>query len=166
MLRLPYSRHGTMHVYRMHTFPMKVPGDKGFITQLTAFPKFVVTRFSHGMVGELSESPRHELIESSSVVWHGSGSCTSRLLSDQTDDIHEVCQFTARKAEIDPTWLRLSENDFVLSNLTNITLVCGPNDTVQPSLFSAPCAPCFLRLTCGCRILALSGLSLLDSARR
>ena len=31
MLRLPYSRHETMNVYRMHTFPMKVPGDKGFI---------------------------------------------------------------------------------------------------------------------------------------
>ena len=166
MLRLPYTRHESMNVYRIHTFPMKVPGDKGFITQLADFPKFVVTQLAHGMVGELSELPRQELIESSSVVWHGSDSCASKLLTDRTDDVHEVCKFTARRAEIDPTWLRLTEHDFVLSNLTNITIVCGPNDTVQPSPFSAPCTPCFLRLTCGCRIRARSGLSLLDSARR
>jgi len=68
MLRLPYSRHEQMNVYRIHTFPMKVPGDKGFITQLADFPKIVVTRLAQGMVGELSELPRQELIESSSVV--------------------------------------------------------------------------------------------------
>jgi len=39
MLRLPYSRHEPMSVYKIHTFPMKVPGEKGFITQLADFPK-------------------------------------------------------------------------------------------------------------------------------
>ena len=80
MLRLPYSRHEPMSVYTIHTFPMKVPGDKGFITQLADFPKFVVTRLASGLVGELSELPSHDMIESSSIIWHGSDSCASRLL--------------------------------------------------------------------------------------
>ena len=166
MLRLPYSSHQPMIAYRIHTFPMKVPGDQGFITQLTDFPKFVVTRLATGLVGELSELPRNELIESSSIEWHGSDSCASKLLTDRTDDIHEVCRFTARRAEIVPSWLRLGRNAFVLSNLTNITLICGRNDSAKPAPFTESCTTCFLKLTCGCRILAHSGLSLLDSARK
>ena len=90
-----------MNVYRIHTFPMKVPGDKGFITQLADFPKILVTRLAQGMVGELSELPRQELIESSSVLWLASDSCASKLLTDRTYDVHTVCTFTARRAEID-----------------------------------------------------------------
>jgi len=54
----------------------------------------------------------------------------------------------------------------VLSNLTTITLVCGPNDTVHPTPFSDTGTLYSLRLTCACRIIALSGLSVLDSACR
>ena len=98
-LHLPYTRHDeTMNVYSIYTFPMKVPGDRGFITQLQDFPKFVVTHLASGMVGELTELPRHDLIESSSVIWHGPDSCAFRLLSDSTDDVHEICRFTASRA--------------------------------------------------------------------
>src|SRR5208282_1652643 len=164
---LPYTRHDeTMNVYSIYTFPMKVPGDRGFITQLQDFPKFVATHLASGMVGELTELPRHDLIESSSVLWHGRESCAFRLLSDSTDDIHEIFRFTASRAEIEPSWKRLTEHEYILSNYNNITMLCGPNNTVQPPPFTAPCTPCYLRIGCGCHIRTQSGQSLLDSARR
>src|SRR5208282_2412684 len=134
--------------------------------QLQHVPNFVVTKLADGLVGELSERPTHGLIESSAVIWHKSDSCAAKLLSDITDDIHQVCTFVARKEQIEPSWLRLSEHVFVLSNFTDAQLVCGPNRTVQPSPFTAPCTPCILRIACGCSLRTPSGLSALDSARR
>ena len=118
-LRLPYSQHEVMSVYKTYTFPMKVPGNQGFVTELQNFPRFIVTHLGTGTVGELTELPRQELIESASVIWHGSDSCATKLLTDISDDVHKACKFTAREAAIEPSWLRLFEYEFVLSNLTD-----------------------------------------------
>src|SRR5208282_6885596 len=40
-LRLPYTRQQRLNVYRIHTFPMRVPGPQGFSTEHQDFPRFV-----------------------------------------------------------------------------------------------------------------------------
>jgi hypothetical protein len=165
-MRFPYSRHERLNVYRIHTFPMRVPGSQGFVTELQDFPRFVVTNLAKGMVGELSESPRHDYIDSAEIKWHGRGSCAVKLLQDRSDDIHRICPFSARQTQIDPSWLRLSEHDYVLSNLMDVQLVCGPDDQLQPNPFTAPCTLCFMHVHCGCSLRSSAGYSILDTARR
>ena len=55
----------------------------------------MVTHLASGVMGELTDLPRHDLIELLSVIWHGPDSCAFRLLSDSTDDIQETFRFTA-----------------------------------------------------------------------
>ena len=47
-LRLPYTRQQRLNVYRIHTFPMRVPGPHGFSTEIQDFPRFVVTNLAQG----------------------------------------------------------------------------------------------------------------------
>src|SRR5664279_1188965 len=152
-----------MNVYKTTTFPLRVPGRQGFVTELQDFPRFVVTHLARGLVGELSEMPRMAFIESAAIKWHNEDSCVASLLIDRSDQIHQRCLFTARQAEIEPTWLQLTPNDYVLSNLSDVRLYC--RDILQPSPFQAPCMPCFIHLDCGCTLNYAHGPSVFESAR-
>lgn len=137
-----------MNVYQTRTFPLQVPGNQGFVTELTDFPKIIITELASGNMGELSQVPRVSFVEATDIVWHNRESCAVTLMTDVTKSVHQNCRFTARKTDIEPAWLKLSQFVYVLSNLTDVEQVCGAEKPRSP--FEAPCVLCLIRLSCDC----------------
>lgn len=149
-LHLPFTRHEPMSVYKTRIFKMQVPGKQEFVTQLSHYPQVIIFSSNGQSVGELQGPPTTSYVDSSEIVWHEAESCVSKLITDTTTSAHEICAFTARRDTIEPSWLRLSQSVYVLSNLTDVSLICTGE---RKSLVSSPkCALCLTEIACGCRL--------------
>jgi hypothetical protein len=62
------------------------------------------------------------------------------------------CDLTVRKKELPPTYLKLAERKYVVSNLTRVHSFCRGNTRTPRS--SEQCVPCLVTLGCSCSLLA------------
>jgi hypothetical protein len=150
-IRLPYTRFAPMVVYKTFVFPIPVPGLQGLTTMLRDFPRWFV--HSDSMIGELTELPIMPSIDLHDVIFHNSfrSSCLFAIVNDDTQAVHDFCDFTARKAFIAPSYIRLNVTTYIISNLTRPRSVCKTTRRRRP-LSIAPCAPCLITLPCGCSV--------------
>jgi len=155
-IRIPYSRLEILDVYKTQTFLMPVPGNQSFITQLQGIPRFIVADVRNGHVGELAEAPKFTVIDETEIIWHTASSCIFKLMTDWTSNLHEICQFTARKEIIQQAYHRLIAGVYVLTNFTSVRTRCARE---QPEkLIAENCNPCLLHLDCGCSLLTNNGV--------
>jgi hypothetical protein len=151
-IKIPYTRLQKLNLYRLHTFPVSVPGDQGLVTQLKDMPKYILGESARTMIGELIEEPKQPVVDTEQVRWHDSvhRSCLSELWQDRPKGVAELCDFAVRRKTIEPTYLRLGKGRYVVSNLTDIHSSCN-GEPHTPSTGST-CAPCLITLSCGCSL--------------
>jgi hypothetical protein len=121
-LRLPYSKFRPFNLYRTITFPMKVNGQQGFVTQLQHVPKYLVSSLAQNLVGEVTEMPVYPVVEMDEIKWHteNTQSCIYHLMKDQPELAATFCQFSARKQIVELTYIRLKKGIFILVNYTDV----------------------------------------------
>jgi hypothetical protein len=158
-LRLPYSWHPRMSVYKTYTFPSIVPGQQRFVSKIRDFPRYIITDAYKRLIGELSEPPKASVVELSEITWHkpGSGSCLFEILEDNVDATKKACEFTLRREVIAPSLTKLTDKVYVVSNYSDLVITC--TGTTQPNTSVTMCDLCLLRLECGCTLHS-NGMSL------
>jgi hypothetical protein len=146
-LTLPFSSNGKMDFYRTRQFPLRVPGKQGFITELTEFPKYLLMDVSKGLIGEVDELPSSNIIDSTDIYWHKpySKSCVYEIMQDNVNLVHEVCEFSVRRALMAPSYTKVAPATYVLSNITDVITVCNGVQREKND-----CELCLLTLQCGC----------------
>jgi hypothetical protein len=104
-------------------------------------------------VGELLEEPRQPVVRSQAVRWHlhTQKTCLWAITKDDPDVVHRECDFATRRQIVEPTYLELIPGTYVVSNLTDMHASC-PN--YRKALTAEVCAPCLLKIGCGCSISA------------
>jgi hypothetical protein len=58
-----YTRYQKMNLYRLHTFPVPVPGNQGLVTRLRDVPKFLVGNAARSLMGELTKDPKQPMVK-------------------------------------------------------------------------------------------------------
>ena len=149
-IRLPYTRYPPMTVFKTFVFPIPVPGSQGLVTLLKNLPRWLVR--SKDVIGELSDPPALPIVDSSSIIFHErhQSSCLFAIISDDTAAVQAYCDFTTRRASIEPLYIRLNTTSYVVSNLSLPRTTCRSRRS-RPLSF-APCAPCLVSLPCGCSL--------------
>ena len=71
----------------------------------------------------------------STIKWHklSQAGCLTGLINDSPAQILANCEFTVRKQFITPSFIRLSDDIFVLSNLSHVYLSCTLGNFVLPT---------------------------------
>ena len=153
-VRLPVTDKPRMTVYKVIILPIPVPGEQGLLTTLKDMPKFIVMDDTSGRTGEISERPRNAIIQAGDVKWYTrrERSCLTAIQADNAQAIAQLCDFTVRKAELPPRYIKLSEKKYVVSNLTKAHTACK-NSAYKP-LSVEECNPCLITLGCSCSLLA------------
>ena len=149
-IRLPYTRHAPMAVYKTFVLPIPIPGSQGLVTILKDFPRWLVR--SDNIIGELTEAPASPVIESYHIMFHNRHqfSCLFAIVSDDPEAVLANCDFTTRRAFIEPVYIRLNATTYVISNLTKPRTLCKFNRRRPLSI--EPCSPCLISLPCGCYV--------------
>jgi hypothetical protein len=151
-LMLPYSKFPPMTVFRSRTFPMPVKGSQGLVTELKTVPEWFIQDRKGKMLGQLIDPPTLTvpIIEASNVIMHHqkNGSCLKAIIEDDTDRIQANCDFSTKKAVIEPLYVRLNRSSFLIHNLTQPQLACEGHQAKNVS--EASCLPCVINLSCDC----------------
>jgi hypothetical protein len=158
-LRLPYTWHPRMSVYKTFTFPSAVPGQQQFVSKISDFPQYIIADAHKALIGELSEPPKASVVEYAEIKWHkpGSGSCLYELLEDNANATKRACDFTLRQEVIAPSLTKLSDKTYVVSNYSDLVITClGATHSNVPV---TTCDLCLLRLECNC-VLRSNGMIL------
>jgi hypothetical protein len=154
-LRLPYARLGRrrVDVYKLYVFPVPVPGTEGLTTELKDMPPYLLGNPNDVRVGELLDEPRQPVVRSRTVRWHlhTQKTCLWAIAKDDPDLVHKECDFATRRQIVEPTYLELTPGTYVVSNLTDMHAACP---TYRKPLTAEACAPCMLKIGCGCSISA------------
>jgi hypothetical protein len=150
-LRLPYSRFYRFGVYKSITVPMPVPGKQGLITELRDFPAYLLISFQHKLVGTLMEPPSSSVLDMSQVTWHtlGDSTCIFDVIFVDNHSTHRLCNFVVRRDVITPSFVKLSTDFYVLTNISSAHVNCG-RALSMTTLHT--CNPCLLQLACGCSL--------------
>jgi hypothetical protein len=152
-LRLPFTNVPKMSIYRLHVLPVPVPGEQQLTMQLKEMPLYVVMSVSDHRIGTLTRVPDIPVVEASEIEWHtGRQSCLTAIKIGDPQMVSKLCDFTVQKKELSPTYLKLAERKYVVSNLTSVRSYCG-GDTRTP-LSSEQCVPCLITLGCSCSLVA------------
>jgi hypothetical protein len=151
MFRLPYSRGKRMGVCRLHVFPVLVPGKQRVVTEFSRMPSHVLVS-DWGVVGELLTEPRLPIIETENIrLYRPSDNwCLLHLGQDRPEGVAQSCEFSVRREPIQPSYLKLAEGKYVVSNLTKVHTRCEE----RPHQPAGPCVPCLVTLGCGCSLVA------------
>jgi hypothetical protein len=143
-----------VNLYKTYTFAIPVPGSQGLTTKIKDIPAFLLGEPNSVRVGELSEEPRYPALEAKHVKWHAhhQQTCIWALVADRIDVVMQNCDFSAKKDNIDPTYVELEGGTYVVSNLTRMHASCLGETSKPPT--SQPCSPCLIHIECGCSLLS------------
>jgi hypothetical protein len=153
-LRIPYTNLTKQSIYRLHTLSLPVPGDQGLVSRLKGLPPYVIANRDGGRIGELQELPRFPVVAADQVLWHtdSNPSCLAALKADRPELVAKYCEFTVRKGTIEPTYVKLQDRKYVVSNLTQVHTACRGGS--HKPLSVDPCMPCIVDLGCSCTLAA------------
>jgi hypothetical protein len=152
-LKLPISSYDDMDVYRTEIFELPVAGEQGLVTSLLKVPPFLIIDKSLSKVGELTQLPKHFVLANADIAWNQpyENYCMYELIKDYPEFIQTACDFSIRKARIQPRVVQLSQHVYALSNYSQLALKCIGNATsVSPT--PAVCIPCLIQVECGCEL--------------
>jgi hypothetical protein len=90
------------------------------------------------------------IIQASSVMMHHqkNGSCLKAIIDDDTDRIQANCDFSTKKAVIEPLYVRLNRSSFLIHNLMQSQLACEGFQAKNVS--EASFLPCVINLSRDC----------------
>jgi hypothetical protein len=153
-LRIPYTSLTKQSVYRLHTLSLPNPGDQGLVSRLKGLPPYVIANMDSGRIGELRELPKFPVVAADNVLWHtdSNPSCLGALRADQPELVAEYCEFTVHTGTTEPTYVRLDDRKYVVSNLTQVHTACRGGS--HKPLSVDPCVPCIVELGCSCTLAA------------
>ena len=151
-INLPFSDRLPMDVFRIDTLPIPVPSQQALTTRIKDIPQFILK--GSQLLGELNQEPTSLVVDMSTIKWHhiNQAGCLTGLITDSPVHILAHCEFTVRKQLITPTFIRLTDDILVLSNLTRLYQSCDPGTFTRPTPHA--CMPCMVRVGCGCLLTA------------
>jgi hypothetical protein len=125
-LSIPYTRFPPLIVYRTTVLSLPVAGPQNLVTQLQNFPKWILRDAKNTFLAHLIEPTTSPVVEHSNVILHyrTNNSCVTAIIRDDASRIKQNCEFSTRKASIEPTYLKLNRSTYVLHNLTNPQISC------------------------------------------
>jgi hypothetical protein len=151
-LLIPYTRFPPLSVYRTAVLSLPVTGQQKLVTQLQNFPRWILRDAKDTFLAHLIEPVNSPVVELSNVILHyrTNNSCVTAIVKDDANLIKQNCEFSTRKASIEPTYLKLNRSTYVLHNLTNPKISCkmGENKPIS----TQNCLPCKVSLACNCQI--------------
>jgi hypothetical protein len=151
-LLIPYTRFTPLSVYRTTVLTLPVAGPQNLVTQLQNFPRWILRDAKDTFLAHLIEPITSPVVEHSNVILHyrTNNSCVTAIVKDDAIRIKQNCEFSTRKASIEPTYLKLNKSTYVLHNLTNPQISCKTAES-KP-LSTQNCLPCKVTLGCNCQI--------------
>jgi hypothetical protein len=151
-LLIPYTRFPPLSVYRTAVLSLPVDGPQNLVTQLQNFPKWILRDAKNTFLAHLIEPVNSPVVELSNVILHyrTNNSCVTAIVRDDANLIKQNCEFSTRKATIEPAYLKLDRSTYVLHNLTNPQISCKMADSKPIS--TQNCLPCKVTLACNCQI--------------
>jgi hypothetical protein len=150
-LKMPFTRHPKLSIYRMKVFDQPVPGPQGFVTRLQNVPRYWVINRHHGLIGQIDELPIAPVIHSAQVSWQlpRTNSCMYAIVNDDVYAAKIDCQFSVKQKVIPQSITKLETGTYVVTNYTHLKTVCGPR---QPSQTREHCDLCLVHLACHCSL--------------
>jgi hypothetical protein len=149
-LFLPYTRFPTMAVYRTHTLSLPVAGSQELTTEIKNFPQWILQDAKATFLAHLLQPTTLPVVEQSNVILHHRRrtSCLAAIKNDDTDAIQQSCEFSTRRAIIEPIFIKLNASAYILHNLSNPQIAC--KWTTNKPVSTQPCVPCVTIIGCSC----------------
>ena len=153
-IKLAYTVKPRMDVFRMEVFPIPVPGEQQLTTKLKDVPRYVLMNEGGNWMGELRDEPKTPVIHDTEVKWQARRrqSCLAAIHRDDIDGVSSLCDFTVKKGDLQPKYVKIANRKYIVSNLTMVHVACR-GASYEP-LSREPCSPCFLSLSCSCAMTA------------
>ena len=151
-IHIPYSKRSSTNVFQLHTLAIPVPGQQGLTTHIKNLPRYVI--HSGALFGELASEPSAPVVDTALIKWTPARqwSCLTALYNDNPTAVMASCDFTVKRQPLVPSFIQISDELFVVSNLTHLHASCSPDRFLPPSQHE--CTPCMIRVSCGCSLLA------------
>jgi hypothetical protein len=119
---------------------------------IAKFSKWILRDAKNTFLAHLIEPTTSPVVEHSNVILHyrTNNSCVTAIMTDDASRIKQNCEFSTRKASIEPTYLKLNRSTYVLHNLTNPQISCKTAESKPIS--TQNCLPCKVTLGCNCQL--------------
>ena len=123
--------HKMMDVYHVSKIPLVAPAETNHYTMLSTEVRAIIYHRDldyYIPVNDLAFLPITDVLDlrNSPLLLRSRGimTCESALMEGDLTDLKKLCRYYIIKANIPPGVIKLTNNDFLLSNVTKATLIC------------------------------------------
>ena len=140
-IHLPFSKRGNTNVFQ-----------QGLTTHVQNLPRYVI--HTGALFGELDSEPSTSVVDTAQIKWTPATqcSCVTALYNGNPAAIIASCDFTVKCQPLVTSFIKITAELYVVSNLTPLHASGSPGRFLPPSQHD--CNPCMVRVSCGCSLLA------------